>query len=346
VRRPTDWASAAAARAARSSSAANSSSRPLRAEAGARGGDRDRPGHVPGVERGVAPHVDEQCAGAHAPLDLGRRERRQRDLVRPQRALVQRHDRLEVRRLRAEAGERALDEAPLVAERERERGVVRALEAERRGDLHVHAGTAAQRPAEVAGPHLDGVGQRQQRVAQCAVDAACAVGAVDREVGPGDVVDEQRVAAQQRPRLVRAARVGEQEDGVLGPVPGRVQRTDRHRAERPLVAVLERLVRVVRYGEPVDADRRAGGGRETGVAGDVVGVVVRLEDVRDADAEVVRQLQVGGDVEARIDDRGDARLLVPDEVGRAAEVVVGDLPEDHRRPVAAALRTRCISLST
>ena len=86
-------------------------------------------------------------------------------------------------------------------------------------------------------------------------------------------------------------------------------------------------------GVAVDVDRRARGRRQAAVAGHVVGVVVGLEDVLDAQAHVAGQLEVLVDLEARVDDRGDARLLVADEVGRAAEVVVGDLAEDHGRIV-------------
>ena len=82
----------------------------------------------------------------------------------------------------------------------------------------------------------------------------------------------------------------------------------------------------------VHVDDRAGGGREAAVAGHVVGVRVRLEDVADLDAEVAREPQVLRDVELRIDDGRHARVLVPDQVGGAAEVVVGDLAQDHSPP--------------
>ena len=57
------------------------------------------------------------------------------------------------------------------------------------------------------------------------------------------------------------------------------------------------------------------------------GVVVRLEDVVDVDVEVARELEVLVDLEARVDHGRDAG--VPDQVRGAAEVVVGDLAEDH-----------------
>ncbi len=65
------------------------------------------------------------------------------------------------------------------------------------------------------------------------------------------------------------------------------------------------------------------------MAGDVVGVGVRLEDVLDPHAGVARELQVVADLQARVDDGGDARVLVADQVGGAAEVVMGELTEEH-----------------
>ena len=79
----------------------------------------------------------------------------------------------------------------------------------------------------------------------------------------------------------------------------------------------------------MDVDRCARGRGQAAVARDVVGVVVRLEDVLDVDAEVARQVQVLLDLELGIDDGRDAGVLVTHEIGRTSEVVVGDLAEDH-----------------
>ena len=135
-------------------------------------------------------------------------------------------------------------------------------------------------PPRCAGPDLDLVGERQQALVQRAVDLRRAVARLDREVGAGDVADEQRVAGEHRPGLAAAPGVAEQERGVLGPVAGGVEGLDLDLAEAKLPAVLERLVRVLGLGERVDVDRRAGRAGQAAVAGDVVGVVVGLEDVR------------------------------------------------------------------
>ena len=69
--------------------------------------------------------------------------------------------------------------------------------------------------------------------------------------------------------------------------------------------------------------------RETAVAGDVVGVRVRLEHA-DEPYPAPLGLERGRlDREWRVDDDGDPFVLVADEVRGAAEVVVQELREDH-----------------
>src|ERR687892_1765638 len=63
-------------------------------------------------------------------------------------------------------------------------------------------------------------------------------------------------------------------------------------------------------------------------------MVVRLEDVLDMDAHVARQLEVLVDLEARVDDRGHADLLVPDQIGSTPQVVMDELTEDHVRTLS------------
>ena len=220
--------------------------------------------------------------------------------------------------------------------RDPERPVVVALEADRRGGLEVEAGAAAERAAEVAGPDLDVVGEGQQPLVQGPEHLGGPFARLDREVGQGDVADEQRVAAEHRPGGAVAAGVAEQEGGVLGPVAGGVDRLDRHLAEVEDPAVGERLVRVLGGGQLVDVDGGAGRPRQAAVAGDVVGVVVGLEDVLDPHPVQPRQPPVGVDVPLRVDHRRVARVAVGDEVGRAAEVLVDDLTEKH--PVVPPLR--------
>ena len=250
-----------------------------------------------------------------------------------ERAPVQRDDVPEVRRLGAERRGGPLDELVLVGEPEEL--LVGSLEADGGGDLEVHARAAAHGAAEMAGPHLGGVGKAHELVVERVEDAARALLLVDGEIGAGDIADEERVAREHRPGLVRAGRVDERERGVLGAVPRRVKRPDRQRAEFELPAVVDRLVVVVGVRRVMDVYRRAGGGDEAPVAGDVVGMVVGLQDVLDAHAEVAREPQVLVDVELGVDDRGDAGVRVADEVAGAAEVVVDRSGGRSRVPPSA-----------
>jgi hypothetical protein len=74
----------------------------------------------------------------------------------------------------------------------------------------------AERAAEVAGPHLALARERKQLVVQRMKDAGGALALLDREVGAGDVADEQRVAAEHRPRLGSARVVDQREGGARG----------------------------------------------------------------------------------------------------------------------------------
>ena len=73
-------------------------------------------------------------------------------------------------------------------------------------------------------------------------------------------------------------------------------------AERDLVAVLHRVVRVLGLGRRVDAHRDAVLEREAAVPGDVIGVRVRLDVAHDADVEPLGLLEVLLDREGGIDD--------------------------------------------
>ena len=274
---------------------------------------RHRPRDVPVVELQVGAGVDQQGAPLAVLVNLARRERVRLHAVAPERAAVERHDPLEVRRLGAEPADDLVDELVFVVDAQG--GVVRPLEPDRGGHLEVHARASAHRAAEVARPNLDLGGQRQQPLVQRAVDRARAVHLVDREIRPRDVADEQRVACQDRPgRVVAALAVDEHQCRVLGPVARGVKRAHLERAELEFPAVVERLVLVRRLGVTVDVDRRAGGGRETAMARDVIGVVVGLDDVLDRHPEVARQRQVSIDVKPRVHDRRHAGALIADQV--------------------------------
>ncbi len=174
-------------------------------------------------------------------------------------------------------------------------------------------------------------GRVRSALVEAAEDVARALVGLHGQVRPRHPAHEQRVAGQDRPRLLAARGVGQAEAGVLGAVPRRVQRADPHVAQDELPAVVDRLVRVGRAGDPVDVDRRAGGLGQPPVAGHVVGVGVRLQDVRDLHPGEAGQAQVLVHLEPRVDDRRHAGVLVADQVRGAAQVVVDELAEDHGR---------------
>jgi hypothetical protein len=196
---------------------------------------------------------------------------------------VQRDDVPEVGRLGAEAGGGLPHEVVLVPHLEER--LAGALVPDRRRHLQVHAGPAAHRAAQVSRPDLGRVGQQEQLVVQRVEDPACPLRPVDREVGTGDVAHEQAVATQHGPRMLAPLGGDQGERGVLGPVARCVKRAHRDAAELELPPVVERLVVVVGRRLAVHMDRGARGRGEPTVPGDMVGVVVRLEDVLDAHSE-------------------------------------------------------------
>jgi hypothetical protein len=182
----------------------------------------------------------------------------------------------------------------------------------------------------VAGVELNSVGQFEQLL-QAAVEPGRALDRLARKVGAGGVADQKRVACDHEPGLVAAGAVDDDEAAMLGPVPGRVQDSDLHVAERDLLPVLERLVRVLRVRRRVNVDRDLVLQSEPPVAGDVVRVRVRLEDARDAHVALLGLPEIGLDRVRGIDDHGLTRGLVADQVGRAAEIVVDELPKLHEK---------------
>ena len=79
----------------------------------------------------------------------------------------------------------------------------------------------------------------------------------------------------------------------------------------------------------MDVDGQAVLEREPPVPREVVGVRVGLEHGDQADAVPLGLLEVLLDRVGRVDDDGDACLLVSDQVGRAAEIRVDELREQH-----------------
>ncbi len=184
------------------------------------------------------------------------------------------------------------------------------------------------------GEHLDAVGQLHQPPKR-AKEPLGALARADREVGARRVADEERVAGQDEPRLVRARPVDHREAAVLGSVARRVDAAERDVADGELGAVLERVVGIRDLRGGVDAHRDVVLERESAVARDVVGVRVGLDRPDEPDLEPVGLREDVLDRVGRVDDDRFAGLLAADQVRGAAEVVVQDLREEHRRTTVA-----------
>ena len=176
------------------------------------------------------------------------------------------------------------------------------------------AGPAAQRTADVAGPDFGLIGQREEALVQRVEHLACTLLLLDRQVGASNIAHEQRVAGQHGPRLGSPLAVDDEERAVLRAVARNMHSAHVNAAQLERPAVVERLVVVVGGSQPVDVDRGAGGRGEPAVAGYVVGVGVGLEYVLDAHVEVAGQTEVVADLQARVDHRGQARVLVAYQV--------------------------------
>ena len=149
------------------------------------------------------------------------------------------------------------------------------------------------------------------------------------EVRTGGVADEERVAREHEPRLVGARAIDDGETRVLWSVPGRVDRAQDDLAELQLHTVLEAVVRILGRSRAVDRDRDAVLERQPAVARQVVGVRVRFDCPHDLHVAPGRCCQHRFDRVRWIDDCGDARVLVADQIRRTAQVVVQKLLEQH-----------------
>ena len=76
-----------------------------------------------------------------------------------------------------------------------------------------------------------------------------------------------------------------------------------------------------------DVDRRSGRRLKATAPGQMIGMVVRLQDVLDLEPVLVGEREVVLDLPLRVDD--SCLAAVGDDVGRAAKIVVQDLTEEH-----------------
>ena len=175
---------------------------------------------------------------------------------------------------------------------------------------------------------LDPVGELEQPL-QRAKEILRTLLCPDREIGACGIAHEERVPCEHEPRRASPRAIGDREAHVLRPVTRCVEHADKHLPDLDLGSVLERLVRVLRLGSRMNRDRHSVLEREAPVSRQVIRVGVRDERADQPHLVPLRGLKQVTEREERVDNHRDARFLVADQVRRAAEIVVQELPEKH-----------------
>ena len=150
------------------------------------------------------------------------------------------------------------------------------------------------------------------------------------EVGPADGADQERAAGEHQHRRVGTAQVRNRVGDVLGRVPRRVEHLEAQPADGDRLAVAHRPVLVAELGARADDVLGAGRRGELPPARHVVVVEMGLDHVADPQAALAGRVDVDVDVAARVDDRGQAELLVTDQGRQVAEPLDLELADEHR----------------
>ena len=114
----------------------------------------------------------------------------------------------------------------------------------------------------------------------------------------------------------------------------RVDDAQQQLAEVQVFTIAQRTERKLDVGRLVQPDTRTGRLRKRSIARDVVGVQVGIDDVGDVVLALDGELEVGLNVQLRIDDGCFARLSRCEKVRGAACFVVQELLEIHLRAPA------------
>src|SRR5829696_4839814 len=189
-----------------------------------------------------------------------------------------------------------------------------------------HVGSAAEGSADVRGPHLHEVFELEQ-FAQGPEEVPSTLLGLHGQVGAGEVPDEERVPGEEQPRLLRPARVLDQEAGVLGAVAGSGDGDEAHASHLNYIAVGECLVLIFNARVFGDVEQRTGGLFKTSAAREVVGMVVGLQDVRDSKVVFFSDLKVVLYLPLRVYYRRLAAIGY--HVGGATQIFVKYLPKEH-----------------
>ena len=193
---------------------------------------------------------------------------------------------------------------------------------------------AACRPRAVGGEHAGRVRQSQQlpveRGVQLAGETVSSETNGPEQVGPSDVADEQRVTCEHPIR--QAAPVVDHDADGLWRVARGLHDLEHDLPELDGVAVADGddVVSHTALRRVAVDDDGPGLRRELEMAGEEVGVEVRLDDVGDREALLVRISDIPGDVALRVNHDGLPRGRVADEIAGVGEALEVVLLEDHR----------------
>jgi hypothetical protein len=119
-------------------------------------------------------------------------------------------------------------------------------------------------------------------------------------------------------------------------VAGGLERHEPHPSELHVVAVGERCERIFGLCPSTQIDPGADPVAKLEVSGKEIGMEMRQENVPDAAANRLGVGHVLVDVALRVDDRGDACILIGDEVRRVGEAAELVLLQDHAPTIAAS----------
>ena len=143
------------------------------------------------------------------------------------------------------------------------------------------------------------------------------------KIRPADVSHKQRISGKHGPWPRRLGQVGHGNTNTLDGMAGCRQKIETALTELERIAVFDRRMREGGARAVAEINARSGALRELMVAGDEVGVQVRLDDVLDLQTLLLGGFNVDVDVALRIDDRRDSfrtdqsRKRAPDTLKRS-----------------------------
>ena len=199
-----------------------------------------------------------------------------------------------------------------------------ALLADGGGALVAHL-ASAKRASAVSREDLGVIGEFEELFLEALIEERGELlrGVVGGEIGAADIADEESVSCEDRSGLDGSGEIREDGTDPFDGMAGGVEEVEAGIAELEGVAVFDGDVRKGRVGIFAEVDSGAGALGELVVAGDEVGVEMRLDDVLDAEIFLGREVEVEVNVALRVDNGSDA--IARDDVGGVGEAAEEEL---------------------